>query len=271
MKRRIIYAVSLIVFAAVSLALSFFKNTNSESRIYTDTSSSYAVDRVIDGDTIQLSNGRMVRYIGIDTPETREKIGSKWIYKPSPYAEEASAFNKKLVEGRVVKLEFDVQKTDKYNRLLSYIYVDNKMVNAEILKEGLAMIYTYPPNVKYSKTLLEAQREARDNKKGIWTGLGENKISPSEAKNNIGKVRIIESEVINTYLTEKMLILKFKNNFKAVIYKDNIPFDMKDMTRSPDKYFKGKTVRVYGIIKKYKGYPEIMLHDISQLEILKNH
>jgi micrococcal nuclease len=270
MRRRIRYIVSLIVLATIYLAASFFKNINSEHHIYADASRDYTVSRVIDGDTIQLSNGRMVRYIGIDTPETREKIGSKWVYEPKPYAEEAAAFNKKLVEGKAVKLEFDVQKTDKYNRFLSYAYVDNKMVNAEIVREGLAMLYTYPPNVKYTKKFLEAQKEARDNKRGLWTGLEENKISTSQAKNNIGMVRMIESEVIDTYLTEKVLILKFKDNFKVVIYRNNILPGLEDMARSPNKYFKGKTVKVYGIIKEYKGYPEIALHDMSQLEILKN-
>jgi len=80
---------------------------------------------------------------------------------------------------------------------------------------------------------------------------------------------MIESEVVDTHLTEKLLILKFKDNFKAVIYRNNISPGLKDMARSPNKYFKGKTVKVYGVIKKYKGYPEIMLHDMSQLEILK--
>ena len=143
------------------------------------------------------------------------------------------------------------------------------MVNIEMAREGFAMIYTYPPNLKYSQRFLDAQKEARDNKKGLWIDLEENKISTSQAKNNIGMMRIIESEVIDTHLTEKLLILKFKDNFKAVIYKNNIPLSMKDMGRSPNKYFKGKTVKVYGIIKKYKGHPEILLHDMSQLEIIQ--
>jgi len=231
----------------------------------------YTVSRVVDGDTIELSNGERVRYIGIDTPEIRERKGSDWIYNPRPYAEDAKAFNKNFVEGKSVRLEFDVQKKDKYKRLLAYVYAGDKMINLEMVKEGYAMIYTYPPNVKYAQKFLEAEREARGNKKGLWADLDfeNSRISTAQAKVNIGKVRIIEAQVTDTYLTEKMLILKFKNNFKAVIYKNNIPQSSKDMLRSPNSYFKGKIVKVYGIIKEYKGHPEIILHDMSQLEILK--
>lgn len=268
MRRQIKYAISLIAIVAVSLIINFSRRINSTPQVYNNRSHNYTVSCVVDGDTIELSNRETVRYIGIDTPEIREKKNAEWIYKPRPYAEEAKEFNQKLVEGKSVRLEFDVQKRDKYKRLLAYVYRGDKMVNIEMVREGFAMIYTYPPNLKYSQRFLDAQKEARDNKKGLWIDLEENKISTSQAKNNIGMMRIIESEVIDTHLTEKLLILKFKDKFKVVIYKNNIPLSMKDMARSPNKYFKGKIVRVYGIIKQYKGYPEIILHDMSQLEIL---
>jgi len=268
MKRRIKYAVSLIAILAVSLIINFSSRINLKTQPDNGARGYYTVSRVTDGDTIELSNGEIVRYIGIDTPEVREKDGSGWIYKPMPFAEKAKDLNRKLVEGKSVKLEFDVQKHDKYKRLLAYVYAEDKMVNIDLVKEGLAMIYTYPPNVKYSQMFLDAQREARDNKRGLWIDLEENKISTSEAKDNIGRIRMIEARVTDTSLTEKLLILKFKDNFKVVIYKSNIPPGLKDMARSPDKYFKGKIVRVYGIIKNYKAHPEMMLHDFSQLEIL---
>jgi micrococcal nuclease len=269
MKRQIKYAVSLIAILTASLIINFSRHTNSTIQFNNSAHGYYNVSRVVDGDTIDLSNGETVRYIGIDTPEIREKENSKWVYKPMPFAEKAKDFNRKLVEGKSVKLEFDVQKKDKYKRLLAYVYAGDEMVNIEMARQGLAMIYTYPPNVKYSQRFLDAQREARDNKRGLWASLEENKISTSEAKDNIGRIRMIEARVTDAHLTEKLLILKFKDNFKVVIYKDNIPPGLKDMARSPDTYFKGKIVRVYGIIKNYKGHPEMMLHDFSQLEILK--
>ncbi|MEK6732847.1 MAG: thermonuclease family protein [Candidatus Omnitrophota bacterium] len=272
MKRQIKYIASLTALLIASLVINFSRHTNLTTQFNNSGSGKYyTINRVVDGDTIELSNRETVRYIGIDTPEIREKKGSAWIYSPRPYAEEAKSFNEKLVKGKSVRLEFDVQKKDKYNRFLAYVYAGENMANLEMVKQGYGMIYTYPPNVRYSEKFLEAQKEARDNKRGIWSDLDSEKgrITTAQAKDNIGMVRMIEAQVTDTHLTEKLLILKFKNNFKAVIYKNNIPSRLKDMARSPNKYFKGKTVRVYGIIKEYKGHPEIVIHDMSQLEIIQ--
>ncbi len=118
---------------------------------------------VYDGDTIKLDNGERVRYLGIDTPEMNYK-------KPPPerFAEQAKIFNEQLVAQKKVRLEFDAQKRDKYNRLLAYVYVDDIFVNAEILKQGYGKVYIIPPNVKYADEFLALQREARAGKKGIW-------------------------------------------------------------------------------------------------------
>lgn len=123
----------------------------------------FYVKRVIDGDTILLANGERVRYIGINTPETKH---------PSKAAErfghEASQYNKKLVEHKWVRLEYDVERRDKYNRLLAYVYTGDIFVNAKLVEEGYAQVYTYPPNVKHHRALLELQRGAHSNKRGLW-------------------------------------------------------------------------------------------------------
>ena len=115
------------------------------------------VTRVIDGDTIELSTGEKVRYIGIDTPERSDCFFS-----------EAKTINAKLVLNKEVELKKDVSQTDKYGRLLRYVYVDGLFVNDYLVKEGYAYVTTYPPDVKYSKSFLESQTQARENKKGFW-------------------------------------------------------------------------------------------------------
>jgi len=105
----------------------------------------YQVERVIDGDTIKLSNGERVRYIGIDTPERGGKSSG----------EEAYYANKRLVDGKKVRLEFDVQKRDDYRRLLAYVYIDDIFVNAWLVENGYARVATFPPNVKYEKLFLK--------------------------------------------------------------------------------------------------------------------
>ncbi|MFH1779477.1 MAG: thermonuclease family protein [Candidatus Omnitrophota bacterium] len=121
-----------------------------------DVNETYVL-RVIDGDTVALKGGQRVRYIGIDTPE-----------KGRPYYLEAKKENERLVLGKKVRLEFDVEKQDKYGRTLAYVYVGNVFINAELVKNGYAMVYTCPPNVKYAKTFLALQREARKAKRGLW-------------------------------------------------------------------------------------------------------
>ncbi len=119
----------------------------------------YLVTRVIDGDTIVLENGERVRYIGIDTPE---------ISQNECFALEAKKKNEELVLGKRVRLEKDVSERDKYGRLLRYVYVGEIFVNDYLVRNGYAYAVTYPPDVKYSERFLQAQREARENKRGLW-------------------------------------------------------------------------------------------------------
>ena len=127
------------------------------------------VVRVVDGDTIQVDiNGYLykVRYIGIDTPETVHPT------KPVEYfGKEASEKNRELVEGKTVLLEKDVSEVDKYGRLLRYVWVDDMMVNAELVRLGYAQVVTYPPDVKYQEYFVQLQREAQEGGLGLWATL----------------------------------------------------------------------------------------------------
>jgi len=137
----------------------------------------YEVSKVVDGDTIRLENGETVRLIGIDTPETVHP--SKAV---EYYGKEASDFTRMMVEGKQVELEFDVQRRDKYNRLLAYVYLeDGTFVNAELVKEGYAKVSTYPPNVKYADLFTKLQKEARENNRGLWAPEKERITTPQKA------------------------------------------------------------------------------------------
>ena len=129
----------------------------------TPTSSLVKVTRVIDGDTIEIEGGERVRYIGIDTPETVDPR------KPVQcFGIEASKKNKELVEGKNVRLEKDITDKDKYGRLLRYVYIDNLFINLELVKQGFAFSYTYPPDIKYQAEILAAEAEAREANRGLW-------------------------------------------------------------------------------------------------------
>jgi micrococcal nuclease len=138
------------------------------------------VTRVVDGDTIEVRlTGRVdgpgvgeariggsysVRLIGIDTPESA---------KPnSPiecFGRESSAAAKALLEGSSVKLVKDVEETDRYDRLLRYVYVGHELANARLVINGYAAAYTYPPNVRHADLFVELQRQARESERGLWS------------------------------------------------------------------------------------------------------
>jgi micrococcal nuclease len=128
------------------------------------------VVRVVDGDTLVIDRGRgdeRLRYIGVDAPES---------VKPDSPVEfmgvDASAANAALVEGRELVLERDVSDTDRFGRLLRYAWVQDgdawRMVNLELVRRGYAQAVTYPPDVRWTDVLREAERAARDAGAGLW-------------------------------------------------------------------------------------------------------
>ena len=128
------------------------------------------VVRVVDGDTIRVglrSGEEPVRYIGIDTPES---------VKPGApvqcFARRASAFNERLVGGEQVRLVYDIERRDRYGRLLAYVYRarDGLFVNAELVRRGYATAVTFPPNVAHERELRRLARRARMSGRGLWSG-----------------------------------------------------------------------------------------------------
>jgi micrococcal nuclease len=141
------------------------REATSSGKKYEAPRETVQVLRVIDGDTIELSDKRRVRYIGMDTPEIVDPA------KPVEcFGKEAADGNKRLVEGKTVQLEKDVSETDSYGRLLRYVYVGDIFVNETLVENGFARITTFPPDVKYRDQLTQAQREARANNRGLWSG-----------------------------------------------------------------------------------------------------
>lgn len=130
----------------------------------TSDASLILVTRVIDGDTIEISDGQHVRYIGIDTPETVDPRTTVQCY-----GKEASDKNKELVDGKRVRLEKDISETDKYGRLLRYVYLeDGRFVNDILVKEGYAHSSSYPPDTKYQEQFRASQQDAMNNNRGLW-------------------------------------------------------------------------------------------------------
>jgi micrococcal nuclease len=128
------------------------------------------VTRVIDGDTIEIEGGESVRYIGIDTPELKSS---------DCYSVEARNKNKELVLDRIVKLEFDKSKRDKYQRLLRYVWIDDKLINEILVSEGFAESSMYEPDTKYQNRFDQAQQNAKSSGKGKWSACNVSAVSNS--------------------------------------------------------------------------------------------
>jgi len=138
------------------------------------------VIRVVDGDTIRvrLPEGvRPVRLIGVDAPEVRDSPKLDREARRSHRSKGAiqamgrlaAGFAARHLLGRTVSLEFDIERRDRYGRLLAYVWLpDGVLFNGEVVREGYAQVLTIPPNVRYASLLRQLQREARAARRGLW-------------------------------------------------------------------------------------------------------
>ena len=125
-----------------------------------------SVKWVDDGDTILLTDGRRVRYIGINAPEVAH---AKYGQQAEPFGNKALEANKALVYGKKVRLEFDREVKDHYGRLLAYVYLgDGRCINLEMINTGWAYVLYKKPNDRHDRLLVETQRRAMKAGVGIW-------------------------------------------------------------------------------------------------------
>ena len=127
------------------------------------------VVRVVDGDTIRVRLGgrsEPVRYIGIDTPESKRPDTPVQCF-----ARRAAAENARLVARRRVRLVFDVERRDRFGRLLAYVYRarDGVFVNAALVRGGYARTLTIPPNARFAERFAALATEARRARRGLWS------------------------------------------------------------------------------------------------------
>ena len=130
---------------------------------------SAVVKRVVDGDTVELSDGRKVRYIGVDTPEISHSQGEL----DDCFGREAQVFNEALVLGKTVELEYDVEPKDRYGRTLAYVWLvsgsSRRLVAEELIRKGYGKVLTIPPNDRYEERFEQAEDVARGDGAGLWS------------------------------------------------------------------------------------------------------
>ncbi len=176
---KIHFGINLIIAPVAFLCLLSVCNSNSQAQI---------VKRVIDGDTIQLSNGEMIKRIGVDAPETKHPQK-----RVEYYGKEAYTFTRKMAGGKAVRVEYDQQENDKYGRTPAYVYLtDGTFLNAERIKQGYGHAYTAVP-FKYIEQFRQYEREAREKKRGLWADR------PAEKEKKLIQEKYVGSKFTTKY------------------------------------------------------------------------
>jgi micrococcal nuclease len=236
----------------------------------------HKVTEVIDGDTFKTETGETVRLLGINAPEIND-----------PGGDIAQDFLRALVLNKHVRLEPDVTDKDDYDRLLRYVYVSGQFVNGELIRMGYAETRSYPPDTLYKRELKALEKNALRNKRGLWSfpvfqipdtaqmhtkvyeRTASDAISWRAADKYYGQVKTVEGVIVASNNTGKVCFLNFHQNwrkyFTAVIFAS----DFDKFPAHPEDHYLNRRVRIRGLIKEYKGKPEIILKSTSQIEVLE--
>lgn len=239
-----------------------------------NSDSSESIREVIDGDTVVLDDQyeSRLRYIGINAPENlnEESPGD-------PFSIESTLLNRKLLDGKKIRIEYDKEKYDPYGRLLGYVFADETLVNEELLRQGLATLFFVGPNRKYEERFRVAEQEAKKFKRGIWSdhrnfkvpkGNKDFLIKPVDAEKFIGNRVVVRGKINDFRENRKVVILNIEDNLDLVIFKDALE-NFTYFNINPKKYYLGKPVESIGRIKMYRGRPQITVSHPLSIRVLE--
>ncbi|MDQ6989910.1 MAG: thermonuclease family protein [Mariprofundaceae bacterium] len=213
------------------------------------------VKRVIDGDTFVTRKGEKVRLLGMNTPETRHRSSPA-----QPFGKQAKIALTTLIANQQVRLTFDREKQDKYQRTLAHVYLRGGLwVNAEMLRLGLAHVYTFTPNIAAAKKLLHVEQQAIAENKGMWGHKRWKTLTPKQLKTSmLGQFRLLRGKV------EKV----DKKGWKFYIGKlaVSIPRKYRKGFKARDKVRRGDMVLVRGRLRmSKKGQWFLSVHTPSDI------
>jgi micrococcal nuclease len=206
--------------------------------------------------------------IGIDAPELSQ-----------PGGEKSREYLVKLVLDKGITLETGYEDRDKYNRLLRFVYLGNLCINEEMIKQGYAEA-RYSTENPIREHYIQLEIEAETAKAGLWSdnifqprsdlrwGDDIPVITWKDAENYYNQYVIVEGIIVDTFNSGNVCFLNFDTNqyFTAVIFASDFP----GFPFIPEDFYLGKKVQIIGIIKEYRGSPEIIVKTPQQIRILKN-
>jgi len=228
----------------------------------------HVVQSVVDGDTVVLESGKQVRFVGIQAPKL--PLGRKG-FKKWPLADEAKAHLEKKALGKTVTLHFGGARQDRHGRILAHLITEDGLwLQGEMLKNGLARVYTFPDNRAVVPDLLAAEREARTNNRGIWAHPFYRRLTPDALGKYRGTFQLIEGKVLDAAKVRRTHYLNFgadwRTDFTVKIDKRALKaFESSDI--DPLSY-EGKHIRVRGWLKHRNG-PMIEATHPEQIEVLE--
>lgn len=244
----------------------------------------HAVAGVVDGDTLLLDDGREVRLTGIQAPKL--PLGRSG-FEPWPLSEEARKAASALVDGKSVMLRYGGARIDRYGRVLAQVFMDGEegalWMQQEMLRKGLARVYTFQDNNACSDELLAAEREARSAGRGIWVHPFYDVRNGADAQSLerlAGRFEVVEGTVKSAALVRGRIYVNFGEDYRQDFTVTVAPGDAK-LFLADEKWMPppasndndglslpaGQKLRVRGWIDRHNG-PEITATHPEQIEFL---
>ncbi len=221
-----------------------------------------SVKYIYDGDTIKLENGQKIRLSGINAPEVANRY-----HNGEPFGEKARQWLSNKLNGKSIRLETDIEKHDKYGRLIAHAFTrEGEHINALLLKNGLAFVTLHPPNLKYADTLWQAQKQAEEKGLGLWSHpyFAPKNYTEISGKFNKGWHRI-RGRIIKIKQTRRNIYLKFSAQFSV-----KIPYKYQSAFPAFEHYV-GKLIEARGWLNKSRyGYQLMIRHPVDILVLDKN-
>ncbi len=226
------------------------------------------VREVVDGDTLVLEDGTTVRLVGIMTPKL--PLGRQG-FPTEPLARDAKAALEALTLGRRVTLSYGGRRTDRYGRALAHLHdEDGLWIQGELLRRGLARVYTFADNTAQSANMLALEGETRAAGEGVWTLDYYHVLSPGETGSAIGSFQLVEGRVVDAAKVRGRAYLNFGADYRSDFTITISPKDMRTFRRAgvDPVSLNGRRVRVRGWLKSLNG-PMIEVTHPEQIEVLE--
>ncbi|MDP6567229.1 MAG: thermonuclease family protein [Alphaproteobacteria bacterium] len=226
------------------------------------------VVKVVDGDTLFLDDGVEVRLVGIQAPKL--PLGRR-DFQAWPLAEEAKRALEELSLGRRVELSYGGRRGDRYGRALAHLHrSDGLWLQQELLRQGMARVYSFRDNRAVVAELLAAERQARAAARGIWGNPWYRVRTVAETPRHIGSFQLVEGRVLAVAVVRGRLYLNFGEDWRSDFTVSAAPRDRRLFDKAGFDYrgLARRLIRVRGWLKSYNG-PLIEVTHPEQIEVFE--